>query len=279
MLRRLACLLWLPASVALPEPPFECDNARCRVRSRGTIYAAERVCAPGNYTCASCCDPGPDCRCGADSFEHATAPTTNATAVRLHLRAAFPDRAAHLAALSDARAVEAFKGLACRPSLRGPFHAGDARPKLTRRCPHRPGARPGAPRATTSARAAATATRTAPATARATWAWTRTARSPTAPAAPSPTGGAPWATATAAAEAAAITTEAASIATAAAGARRRPTGPGPVLALLASTPTTTARAREMPASACPRPHRTFLKQRGKTERKRNGHIENSRAGG
>ena len=104
MLRRLACLLWLPASVALlPEPPFECDNARCRVRPRATIYAAERVCAPGNYTCASCCDPGPDCRCGADSFEHATAPTANATAVRLHLRAAFPDQAAHLAALSDAR--------------------------------------------------------------------------------------------------------------------------------------------------------------------------------
>ena len=66
MLRRLACLLWLPASVALlPEPPFECDNARCRVRPRGTIYAAERVCAPGNYTCASCCDPDPNCRCGA----------------------------------------------------------------------------------------------------------------------------------------------------------------------------------------------------------------------
>ena len=72
-----------------------------------------------------------------------------------------------------------------------PFHAGEARPKLTRRCPHRHGARPGAPRATTSARAAATATRTAPATARATWARTQTVRSPTAPAAPSPTGGAP----------------------------------------------------------------------------------------
>ena len=78
MLRRLACLLWLPASVALlPEAPFECDNARCRVRPRATIYAAERVCAPGNYTCASCCDPGPDCRCGADSFAHATAPTAS----------------------------------------------------------------------------------------------------------------------------------------------------------------------------------------------------------
>ena len=116
MLRRLACLLWLPASVArLPEPPFECDNARCRVRPRATIYAAERVCAPGNYTCASCCDPGPDCRCDpSTSFEHATAPTANATAVRLHLRAAFPDRAARLAALSDAQAVEAFRGLAWR---------------------------------------------------------------------------------------------------------------------------------------------------------------------
>ena len=101
MLRRLACLLWLPASVALlPEPPFECDNARCRVRPRGTIYAAERVCAPGNYTCASCCDPKADCRCDpSTSFEHATAPTANATAVRLRLRAAFPDRAAHLTAL------------------------------------------------------------------------------------------------------------------------------------------------------------------------------------
>ena len=273
MLRRLACLLLPAASVALlPDPPFECDNARCRVRPRGTIYAAERVCAPGNYTCASCCDPGPDCRCGADSFEHATAPTANATAVRLHLRAAFPDRAAHLAALSDAHAVEAFKGLACRPCLRGPY-AGEARPKLTRRCPHRPGARPGAPRATTSARAAATATRTAPATARATWARTRTARSPTAPAAPSPTGGAPWATAAAAAEAAAITT-------AAAGARRRPTGPGPVLAVLASTRTSTARAREMLASACPCPHRTFLTiVRQGPGWKGNICIENSRAGG
>ena len=115
MLRRLACLLWLPASVALlPEAPFECDNARCRVRPRATIYAAERVCAPGNYTCASCCDPDPNCRCGAGAAGHATAPTANATAVRLHLRAAFPDRAAQLAALSDARAVEAFKGLAWR---------------------------------------------------------------------------------------------------------------------------------------------------------------------
>ena len=115
MLRRLACLLWLPASVALlPEPPFECDNARCRVRPRATIYAAERVCAPGNYTCASCCDPGPDCRCGADSFEHATAPTANATAVRLHLRAAFPDNEKTLAVMSDAQAVEAFRGLAWR---------------------------------------------------------------------------------------------------------------------------------------------------------------------
>ena len=121
MLRRLACLLLPAASVALlPDPPFECDNARCRVRPRATIYAAERVCAPGNYTCASCCDPGPDCRCGADSFEHATAPTANATAVRLHLRAAFPDDEKTLAALSDAHAVEAFKGLACRPCLRVP---------------------------------------------------------------------------------------------------------------------------------------------------------------
>ena len=66
MLRRLACLLLPAASVAvLPDPPFECDNARCRVRPRATIYAAERVCAPGNYTCASCCDPDPNCRCGA----------------------------------------------------------------------------------------------------------------------------------------------------------------------------------------------------------------------
>ena len=110
-------LRWLPVAVAravLPEPPFECDNARCRVRPRGTIYAAARVCGPGNYTCASCCDPDPNCRCGAGASGHSTAPTANATAVRLHLRAAFPDRAAQLAALSDARAVEAFKGLAWR---------------------------------------------------------------------------------------------------------------------------------------------------------------------
>ena len=108
-------LRWLPVAVAravLPEPPFECDNARCRVRPRGTIYAAERVCAPGNYTCASCCDPDARCRCDpSTSFEHATAPATNATAVRLHLHTLYPDRAAHLAALSDARAVEAFRGL------------------------------------------------------------------------------------------------------------------------------------------------------------------------
>ena len=110
-------LRWLPVAVAralLPDPPFECDNARCRVRPRATIYAAERVCAPGNYTCASCCDPDPNCRCGAGASGHSTAPTANATAVRLHLRAAFPDRAAQLAALSDAQAVEAFRGLAWR---------------------------------------------------------------------------------------------------------------------------------------------------------------------
>ena len=110
-------LRWLPVAVAravLPEPPFECDNARCRVRPRATIYAAALVCAPGNYTCASCCDPDPNCRCGAGASGHSTAPTANATAVRLHLHAAFPDRAAQLAALSDAQAVEAFKGLAWR---------------------------------------------------------------------------------------------------------------------------------------------------------------------
>jgi len=98
------------------------------------------MCAPGNYTCASCCDPNERCRCGAGASGHATAPTANATAVHLHLHTLYPDRAAHLAVLSDARAVEAFKGLACCPCLQGPFHAGDARPPLTRRCPQRPGA-------------------------------------------------------------------------------------------------------------------------------------------
>ena len=69
MLRRLAGLA--AAYGALPEPPFVCDNTQCRVEPRNA--SAAPICAPGYYTCASCCDEDADCRCdgGGDAYDHA----------------------------------------------------------------------------------------------------------------------------------------------------------------------------------------------------------------
>ena len=70
MLRRLA--IGLAAAGALPEPPFVCDNTQCRVEPRNA--SAAPICAPGYYTCASCCDEDADCNCdghGGDAYDHA----------------------------------------------------------------------------------------------------------------------------------------------------------------------------------------------------------------